>query len=215
MRSFPLLAVAVFSGAAVTLAAAEVDFTDPRCAVGREDNIRVNALLSEETLSSSSPVTVTYQVENLSASPVALADKVITADYDAESRTITLAIGAEVPSGPSMPHMIVIPAGTKRVLTSGTFTRVVLPATRTPWTAIPRYVEIKITLLRDVSTFAPLIEQQASAPATPVALPTTLFDRWVESSDSVYLNEIPVRWTSQTRAISAESSQPGPVGSPF
>jgi hypothetical protein len=199
----PAVALTLIAGVSL---AARVDLKDPRRALGREDNIRVDAQITPETISSSAPLNVTYQVENLTQAPIAVADKVIDMSYDDDSRTITLALGAEVPTGSAMPHLVVIAPGEKRVFSRGTLVRVVMSSVRAPWTAVPQFVQIKVSVLRDVMPFAALIEQQRRS-TTPPALPNEMFDRWVESTASVYLNAIPVRWTGTRPHITAENNQ--------
>jgi hypothetical protein len=215
MRSSKLFAVAVISSlAAVAAQAARLDLNDPKRAVGREDNIRIDAQLNDDTLSPSYPVSVTYQIENLTNAPVAIADKVASADYDPESNTITLSIGAEVPSGASMPHLVAIRPGEKKVLTASSFAHIPMPSVRTPWTSVPRFVSIKVSVLRDLNTFGHLLEKQsAGEPSQP--FPNDLFDRWVEGSESVYLNVIPIRWKQDNRLGTAESNRPSGVGGTF
>src|SRR5213080_509322 len=94
-----LVVVAVLSSTLVSAAAAaaHLNFRDPRRALAREDNIRVDAELGDDAITAGAPVAVTYQIENLSAATVAIADKVSDCDYDVDSQTITFSIGAEVP----------------------------------------------------------------------------------------------------------------------
>src|SRR5437870_2406411 len=151
MRSSSLfLGLAMISAAAL---AAQVDFKDPRRAVGRENDIRVDAELADDVVSLAFPIGVTYQIENLTPDTIAVADKVTDSEYDSESQTITLSIGAEVPTGPFMPHLVTIKPGQKRVFTGGVFVHVAVPSARTPWTPVPRYVQIKVVVLRDVTPF--------------------------------------------------------------
>src|SRR2546423_687910 len=101
----------VLAVAAVVLTAAEaraagVNFKDPRRALGREDDIRVDAQLAQDTVSSNSPIGVTYQIQNLSASPIAIADRVCDSSFDSDTQTITITIGAEIPEGTAMPHLV-------------------------------------------------------------------------------------------------------------
>jgi hypothetical protein len=199
------------AGAAATLIAASamaahVDFRDPKRALGREGDIRVDAELTQDTISQSSPINVTYQIENFSRTAVAIADKVFDTHFDVDARTITLSIGAEVPPGPNMPHLVIIRPGEKRVLAGGALVHIATPDFRTPFTAIPRYIRIQVTLLRDIGPFASLIERQSRATA-PVPLPNDVFDRWVENSASVLLNTIPVYWKTENRRGTAESGQ--------
>jgi hypothetical protein len=65
---------------------------------------------------------------------------------------------------------------------------------------------VKVTVLRDVTPFASLIEQQSKGVA--VALPNSMFDRWVEGSDSILLNAIPVYWKGDGARGTAESDRP-------
>jgi hypothetical protein len=192
---------------AATASAAHVDFKDPRRAVGREADVRVDAELAQDTLSPNSPVNVMYQIENFSHKTIAVADKVSDVSFDIDTQTITLSIGAEIPPGVNMPHLVTINPGEKRVLSGGAMLHVNTPTIRTPWTAVPRYVQIKVTILRDVTPFLKLIEQQNKT-VVPIPLPNDVFDRWVENSGSVLLNTIPVYWKNENRRGTAESSQP-------
>src|SRR5216117_1018966 len=88
--------------------AAKVDMRDPRRAVGREDDVRVDAELSQEAVSAHAKVGVTFQIQNLTPAPIALADKISDTTYDSETQTITISFGAEVPDGANMPHLVVI-----------------------------------------------------------------------------------------------------------
>ena len=181
--------------------------SDPRRALGREGDIRVDAEIAQDALAPNSPLSVTYQIENLSKHPIAIADRIAETDFDSDSLTITLSIGAEIPPATQMPHLTVINAGEKRVLTGGALVHVAVPSVRTRWANVPRYVQVKVTVLKDVSAFAKLIEEQKSA-AMPLAFPADLFDRWVENSDSILLNTIPVYWKGESRRGTAESDQP-------
>jgi hypothetical protein len=200
-------AVAVSMIAEAAALAASVDFNDPRRALGRDNDVRVDAQLLQDTISSNSPLNVTYQIENFSSSTIAIADKVADASFDADTRTITLSIGAEVPPGPTLPHMVIIKPGEKRILSGGAVVQIMVPQTRTPWTVVPRYVQIRVAVLRDIAPFVKLIEEQRRSSISP-ALPSDMFDRWVERTNSVFLNAIPVRWKNESRHGSAESDQP-------
>ena len=197
MRLAPVVPAILIAAVA---SAAHVDMTDPRRALGREDNIRVDAELLQETLSPSSPLHVTYQVENLTNGTIGIADKVTDVTFDADTSTITLSIGAEVPTGATMPHVVTIPPGQKRVLNAGGVVHVAVPRQRSPWSAVPRYVQIKVNILRDIKPFETLLDQQAKSAAAP-ALPNDLFDKWIAASDTVFLNSIPVRWISGSRDV--------------
>jgi hypothetical protein len=187
-----------------------VDMTDPRRALGREDDIRVDAQLLQETVSSSSPLSVRYQIQNFTDAPVAVADKISDVSYDLETATITFSIGAEVPKNGAMPHLVLVPPGQKKVLSSGGVLQVAVPSMRSPFIVVPQFVQIKVNVLRDVAPFRELIQRQDTV-KTPQALTDAQFDRWVEANDAIFLNAIPVRWQPGSRGVSAADR--GPVGS--
>lgn len=197
----------LFLACSVSATAASIDMDDPRRALGREDGVRVDAQLLSDTVGSGSPLAVTYQIHNLTSTPVAIADKVTDVAYDRESRTITISIGSEVPSGGVMPRLTTIAPGEKKTMTAGrTLTIPVAGSGR--FAAVPRFVQIKVNILRDLAPFRQLIEQQSRAGADLV-LSDPLFDRWLESNDAIFLNALPVRWTPGARGMSAEAGRPG------
>jgi hypothetical protein len=202
------VAVAVFLLVCSTARAAGVDFKDPRRALGREDDIRVDAQMLQETLTPGSPISITYQVENLTAAPIAIADKIADATFDADSQTITVSIGAEIPVGTAMPHLITIAAGQKRAFRIGALAQVLIPNVRSPLARLPRFVQITVNVLRDLKPFAKLIAQQAESAAAP-PLPNELFDAWVASVSSVELNVLPVRWSNERQGVTAEAARSG------
>src|SRR5436190_15486480 len=140
--------------------AAKVDMRDPRRAVGREDDVRVDAELAQDSVSTHAKLGVVYQVQNLTDAPIALADKISDATYDADTQTITLSFGAEVPDGATMPHLVVIPPGEKKTFRGIGSLNIPTPSVRSPWAPVPRFVQVKVTVLRDLTPFAALIEQQ-------------------------------------------------------
>jgi hypothetical protein len=202
------VAVAVFLLVSSAASAAGVDFKDPRRALGREDDIKVDAQMLQETLSPGSPISVTYQVENLTSAPIAIADKVADATFDADSQTITMSIGAEIPQGTAMPHLTTIAPGETRVFRIGASPQVLVANTKSPWARVPRFVQIVVNVLRDVKPFSNLIAQQAKSAAAP-PLPNDLFDTWVASVSSVELNVLPVRWSNERQGVTAEAGRPG------
>jgi len=126
------VAVAVLLLVSSAARAAGVDFKDPRRALGREDNIRVDAQMLEDTISPGSAISVTYQVENLSETPIAIADKVADASYDPDSQTITVSIGAEIPPGAAMPHLTTIAPGQTRTFRIGAAPQMAIANPKSP-----------------------------------------------------------------------------------
>jgi hypothetical protein len=210
MKSSRRIAVAVAVNLLVTAAvlAAGIDFKDPRRALGREDDIRVDAQMLQDTLSSGTPISVTYQIENLTSSPIAIADKVMDASYDPDSQTIAVSVGAEIPLGAAMPHLTVIPPAEKRTFRTGVTTQFVVANAHSPWARVPRLVQITVNILRDLRPFASLIAQQSATAPAPL-LPNDLLDEWAASVSSVELNTLPVRWSDAKPTVTAETGRPG------
>jgi hypothetical protein len=187
---FPLIAAIILLPSAF---ADSINMDDPRRTVGREDDVRVDAQLIQDTVSPGSPIGITYQIENFSAAPVAVADKVSDASYDPDSRTITVSIGSEVPSDGKMPRVVTVAPGEKKLFRIGVTPSLGAAASRSSL-APPRYVQIKVTILRDLAPFAQLIARQAGTAQT---LPDDLYDRWFESNDTIFLNAGPVRFAAR------------------
>lgn len=190
---------ALLCAAAATAAA--IDMDDPRRALGREHDIRVDAQLVKESVSPGSPIGVIYQIQNFTSSSIAVADKVASASYDDETRTITLAIGAEVPQDGNMPRLVTIAPGEKKVFRAAAVPVLNAAAMRRTMAA-PRYVQVKVSVLRDLEPFAALIENQS---ASPQPLPDPLFDRWFESNATIFLNALPVHFSGRSSGAGAES----------
>ncbi|GAC1432860.1 MAG: hypothetical protein NVSMB68_05300 [Thermoanaerobaculia bacterium] len=188
---------------------AHVDMKDPKRALGREDDVRIDAQLLQDTVSPGSPIGVTYQVENLSQKVIALADKVCDVTYDSESHTIIVSVGSEVPRRGEMPHLITIGPGDKKTFRSGAVLRFVTPAVRSPFVSIPEFVEIKVNVLRELAPFHELIDRQAHAApdAPPITLTDQQFDQWLESNATILLNTIPVRYQPGQKHNLTDASQ--------
>ena len=196
---------------AATVQAAKVDMRDPRRAVGREDDVRVDAELAQDSVSTHSKIGVVYQIQNLTQAPIALADKISDSTYDSDTQTITVSFGAEIPESATMPHLVVIPPGETRTFHGIGAINIPTPSVRAPWSPLPRFVQVKVTVLRDLTPFAALIEQQNKTTAPP-PLNDESFDRWVNSVESVFLNPIPVRFDGTKRnesGVDAEQASPG------
>ena len=192
-RFFYALLVAIVLIAIVLIPPAfadSIDMNDPRRTVGREDDVRIDAQLIQDTVSPRSPIGVMFQIENSSTAPVAVADKVTDASYDADTRTITVSIGSEVPPAGKMPRISMVAPGEKKLFRAGATPALGAAAARATM-APPRYVQIKVSILRNLAPFAQLIARQTRTEQT---LPDDLFDRWLDSNDTILLNAVPVRF---------------------
>ena len=184
---YSLLAAIVLLHAAAAIADT-IDMDDPRRTVGREGDVRIDAQLVQDTVSPGTPIGVAWQIQNFSKSPVAVADKVADATYDQDTRTITLSIGSEVPQDGKMPHVVTVAPGEKKVFRTGATPMLGATATRSPQ-AGPRYVQVKVSILRDLAPFAKISASQI--------LSDELFDKWFEANDTIFLNAVPVRFSTR------------------
>ena len=197
-----VLAVLVATGAP----AETIDMNDPRRAVGRETDIRVDAQLLDEFVSPHTTIGVKYQIANLSPQTIALADKVCDASYDSDSRTITISIGSEVPRNGEMPRLVIIRSGETKTFTAGAPLAMNTTVSVTPFSSVPRFVQIRVNVLRDLAPFLALIEQQGRVRA-PITLSDKQFDQWLDSKESIGLNAMPVRFRAETSKISDASQR--------
>jgi hypothetical protein len=183
---FALFAAIALIHAAAASAANTIDMDDPRRVVGRENDVRIDAQLVQDTVSPGAPVGVTWQIQNFTAAPVAVAEKVAIASYDPDTATITLAIGSEVPRDGKMPHVVFVAPGEKKVFSAGATPIYNAAAIRSGMNA-PRYVQVKVSILRDLTPFDKL--------QTGQTLSDSQFEQWFESNDTILLNTVPVRFS--------------------
>ena len=207
MKSLKFVAAVGAAILATTLDAASIDMNDPRRSVGREDDVRVDAQLLTDTVSPGTPIGVTWQIQNFTDSQVAVATRVIDATYDEDSRTITLSIGSEVPQDGNMPAMVVIAPGEKKVFRAAATARVTPSAARGR-NAAPRFVQVKVSILRNLAPFLSLLARQTPT-ARPERLSDELFEQWFESTDTIFLNTLPVQWNAQSASSSVDAERSG------
>lgn len=194
MRSTRLLLFAMSVAIAVAASGADpIDMNDPRRALGREDDVRVDATMLQDTVTSGTPISITYRIENLTAMPVAIAPKSPDVSYDPDTLTITVGIGSEIPADGAMPAITMIKPGEKKTFTAAATPMIPPGATASPYGASPRYVQLKVSILRDIAPFASIAVKQPLSDA--------LFDKWLEGNDTILLNAIPIRY--QARRISS------------
>lgn len=191
MKAFSTLALFMLLVAAGAHAA-NIDMDDPRRSLGREGDVRIDAQLVRDTVTPGTPIGITYQIQNFSSRPVAVASKIADASYDEDTRTITLSVGAEIPPDGNMPHLVVIEPGEKKVLQAGAAPRLRPAESRSALAPVPRYVQVRVAILRDLAPFAAMIAQQDGRARQ--SLPDELFDQWLTSNDTIYLNAVPVHY---------------------
>ena len=205
MKSIRLFVILLTAITLLHVAAANadgIDMDDPRRALGRENDIRVDAQVLNETVTQGMPIAVTCQIQNFTATPVAIAERMADASYDEDSRTITFSIGSEIPTGDNVPRLILIGPGEKK-----TFRVAATPVMNVRASAggrfgnQPRFIQVKVNILRELAPFHELIGRQAGGPQR---MSNELFDLWLESNDTIYLNSLPVQFVPRTAGGAAE-----------
>jgi len=117
-----------------------------------------------------------------------------------------------VPKEGVMPRLVILAPNEKKTFNAGGVVHVAVPANGNPFVSVPRYVQIKVNVLRGLRAFQALIEQQTRS-ATPVALNDKQFEQWLENNDTIMLNEIPVHY-SAAAATMTDASQRASAGGP-
>jgi hypothetical protein len=171
-----------------------VDVKESRRVLGMEENVRVDAQIFGENLSANEMVHIAYEITNQRNESIAIADMIPDASYDLETRTITINIGSEVPGNQLVPRLFTIASGEKknfsggaRMPTVGILTGPTLPP--------PRYLRLSVHFLGDVKSFEKLVNIPEKAVHDP-SLASSLFSSWVEHTESVYTNTVPIRWSA-------------------
>jgi hypothetical protein len=185
--------------------AADIDMNDPHRAVGRENDVRIDAQLLSDVIQTGSPIAVTYQIQNLTDQAVAVAEKSCSASYDADTQTITLSLGSEIPPDGAMPKMVTIGPGEKKVFRAATS---VHSAMARSGRMGPRFVQIKVSVLRNLNPFRELLDRQKRSPA-PAAIPLNdaQFEQWLDGNDTIYLNALPIRFEKSGHAFDASQNR--------
>jgi hypothetical protein len=182
---------------------------EPRRVVGTESAVRVDAQIVDE-LRPGSPVGITYQITNQREAAIAVADIVPETTWDAESGTVTVNIGSEVPGQSSLPRLIRIAPGETRAFTTSASVARAVPIRAADPRVIPRaLLRLKVNFLSDTTPFGELLDIPEKMVVNQKRA-DELFDVWLERNEVVYTNAVPVKIT-QARPFGTEAGADRPT----
>ncbi len=192
--------IAVLLLAAAGCASSAVDMEEPRRIVGTESSVRVDAQVIGDSAQPGGLIPVTYEITNQRPTAIAVADIIAETMWDAETNTITVNVGSEVPGNELLPRLIEIGPGEKKTFTIAARLRNLVPMrTSDPiHPPAPAEFRLKVNFLGDTAPFRQLIGIGERAIADP-KLADELFPLWLERNEVVYTNSIPMRWVPRQR----------------
>lgn len=180
-----------------------VNQTEIRRVVGTENDVRVDGEITGDMLQRSMTLPLKYDITNGRSVPIAVADIVPNTTYDADTGTVSIEIGTEVPGNMFLPRLIAIAPGEKKTFATVARVNLMIPTETVPTARKPSAIQLKIHFLGDTQTFSQLIGITEKGVYDP-KLADELFPKWVERNETVFTNTLPMRWTVQP----AETQEP-------
>lgn len=189
-RLAPFAALLLLAACAST---APVRMDEPRRVVGTESNVRVDAEVFGDRLSATSVVPITYDITNERPTPIAVAELIPEVSYDAETQTVTVGLGSEVPGASLIPRLILIGPGEKKTFSTTARVSMAFPSSASPFVRYPNALRLKLSFLGDTAPFAQFIGIAENGVAD-AKLADEIFPKWLESNETLYTNTVPMRW---------------------
>lgn len=180
---------------------------ESRRVVGTENGVRVDAEIFGDRLTPNMSLALKYDITNERPRPILVADILPQANYDADTHTVIVDIGTEIPGEQFLPRLIPIQAGEKKSFSTGVHV-VIMATPASPWQPRPNALRLRINFLGgDAQPFEKLISIPEKAVHDP-QLADQLFTKWVERNETVVTNTLPMRWTAMN------ADEPTPAAAP-
>jgi hypothetical protein len=184
---------------------------EPRRLVATDNDVRLDAQVKGEILGPSTEIPIEYEITNKRETAIAVAELIPDAMYDADTQTVTVNLGSEVPGEQFLPRLTIIKPGEHRAFASAA--RVTLPITelvdQNPFHRYPSGLRIRLNFLGDAKPFMQLVGISERAVHDP-KLAADLFPKWIEQNESVITSVLPMHWIG-TPATSSGDVPIGPV----
>jgi hypothetical protein len=185
-----------------------IDMKEARRMVGTENNVRVDAEIYGDEMMQGQSIAIKYDITNQRGEPILIADLIPQANYDPDTRTVTIEIGSEIPGEEFLPRLISVPSGSRRSFVGGAHINVA--GSLQPLTPRPNALQLRINFLGDPRPFVKLIDIPEKA-VRDKQLAAEIFPKWVEGNETVTTNSLPMRWKASPRPMTMEgtpSAQP-------
>jgi hypothetical protein len=202
-----LFSVVVVSGCATTTSQKTVDMKEARRVVGTENDVRIDAEVYGDRLSTSTTLPIKYDITNSRPQPILIADMVPDATYDQETQMVTISIGSEVPGDALLPRLIPILPGEKKTFNTAAHVSISAQAGVSPFIRHPNAVRIRVNFLDDPVPFQQLVSIKEVAIANK-ELANALFPKWIEDTETVTTNALPMAWAGSRNSL-YNASNPG------
>lgn len=192
-RFIALAAVLIAAGCATQ----QVHMQEPRRVVGTEEAVRIDAEITGDSIGPNVQIPITYAITNQRPQTIAIADLIPDSTYDAETRTVTVSLGTEVPGENFLPRLITIAPGEKKTFSTTARVRIAISVgnSDSPIFHVPNALRIKVNFLGDTKPFAELVDIAEKAVHDP-QLADKIFPAWLEANEVVYTNTLPMRWAA-------------------